>query len=101
MGHPFLFCRLRPAGGGCSPPATFAFGSSFPLRYACGPLPLTGPRVGTGPGEEQPRRGQTIIKSAKRIHNRYVFGAYGSIATRLMNDLTEDVAARLSEAAGD
>lgn len=47
------------------------------------------------------RRGKTTVRSAKKIHNRYVFGAYSSIAARLMNDLTEDVAARLSEATDD
>ena len=34
---------------------TFRFAPSFPLRYACGPLPLTCPRVGTGPvGDSRP-----------------------------------------------
>ena len=39
-----------PPSVGCSPPETFRFAPSLPLRYACGPLPLTCPRVGTGPG---------------------------------------------------
>ena len=41
---------LEPPSVGCSPPETFRFAPSLPLRYACGPLPLTCPRVGTGPG---------------------------------------------------
>lgn len=36
--------------------------------------------------------GKSNIKSNRRIHNRYVFGAYSSIASRLMYDLTDDVA---------
>ena len=39
-----------PLSDGCSPPETFRFAPSLPLRFACGPLPLTCPRVGMGPG---------------------------------------------------
>ena len=39
-----------PPSVGCSPPEAFRFAPSLPLRFACGPLPLTCPRVGTGPG---------------------------------------------------
>ena len=39
-----------PPSDGCSPPEAFRFAPSLPLRFACGPLPLTCPRVGTGPG---------------------------------------------------
>ena len=39
-----------PPCDGCSPPEAFRFAPSFPLRFACGLLPLTCPRVGTGPG---------------------------------------------------
>ena len=38
------------------------------------------------------RHGTKTSKSNKKIHNRYVFGAYSSIASRLMYDLTDDVA---------
>ena len=38
------------------------------------------------------RHGTKTSKSNKKINNRYVFGAYSSIASRLMYDLTDDVA---------
>lgn len=39
------------------------------------------------------KRGEgTRIKYGYRIHNRFVFGHYGSIANRLMNEFTEQVA---------
>lgn len=37
------------------------------------------------------RHGTKTSKSNKKINNRYVFGAYSSIASRLMYDLTDDV----------
>lgn len=50
------------------------------------------------------RRGASGRRSNRRIHNRFVFGAYSSIAERLMYGLTEDVAARIRaelDGAGD
>lgn len=47
------------------------------------------------------RNGSTVKRKRRRIHNRYVYGAFGSIAARLMNDFTEDVAERLREKFGD
>ena len=43
---PFAEGDYLGAGSG-SRPQNFAFGSSLPLRCACGPLPLTRPRVAT------------------------------------------------------
>lgn len=43
-------------------------------------------------------------RKSRRIHNRYVFGAYSSIAERLMYGFTDEVAAQfreLSEKAGE
>lgn len=37
------------------------------------------------------RHGTKTSKSNKKINNRYVFGAYSSIASRLMYDLADDV----------
>lgn len=37
------------------------------------------------------RHGTKTSKSNKKINNRYVFGAYSSIASRLMYYLTDDV----------
>lgn len=44
------------------------------------------------------QRGDQSVKSNRRIHNRYVFGAFASIAERLMNEFTEDVIARIKAA---
>lgn len=38
------------------------------------------------------RHGSKVSRSRRKIHNRYVFGAYSSIASRLMYDLIDDVA---------
>ena len=43
------------------------------------------------------QRGGKSVKSNRKIHNRYVFGAFASIAERLMNEFTEDVIARIRE----
>ena len=42
-------------------------------------------------------RGGKSVKSNRKIHNRYVFGAFASIAERLMYEFTEDVIARIRE----
>ena len=39
--------------------------------------------------------GKRVVKRNRKIHNRFVFGHYSSIAGRLMYDLTEDVVARI------
>ena len=41
--------------------------------------------------------GATTIRRNRRIHNRFVFGHYNSIADRLAHGLTEDVIARIRE----
>lgn len=41
------------------------------------------------------QRGGKSVKSNRKIHNRYVFGAFASIAERLMYEFTEDVIARI------
>lgn len=38
------------------------------------------------------KHGTKTSKSNRKIHNRYIFGAYSSIASRLMYDLTDDMA---------
>ena len=43
------------------------------------------------------QRGGKSVKSNRKIHNRYVFGAFASIAERLMYEFTEDVIARIRE----
>lgn len=43
------------------------------------------------------QRGGKSVKSNRRIHNRYVFGAYASIAERLMNEFTEDFVASVRQ----
>ena len=43
------------------------------------------------------QRGDQSVKSNRRIHNRYVFGAFASIAERLMYEFTEDVIAWIRE----
>lgn len=44
------------------------------------------------------QRGGKSVKSNRRIHNRYVFGAYASIAERLMYEFTEDFVASVRQA---
>lgn len=46
------------------------------------------------------QRGGHSVKSNRKIHNRYVFGAYASIAERLMYEFTDEFVAsvRQSEA---
>lgn len=43
------------------------------------------------------RYGSKVIRRNRKIHNRFVFGHYSSIASRLMYDLTDDVVARFRE----
>lgn len=43
------------------------------------------------------QHGSTTVKSNRKIHNRFVYGTYISIANRLMYDLTEDVAESIRE----
>ena len=43
------------------------------------------------------RYGNTEVYRNRRIHNRFVFGHYNSIASRLAYGLTEDVVARIKE----
>ena len=43
------------------------------------------------------RRRGGLRKSSRRIHNRFVFGAYVGIAERLMYGLTEDVVNAIRE----
>ncbi len=43
------------------------------------------------------RYGSKVVRRNRRIHNRFVFGHYTSIASRLMYDLTDDVVARIRE----
>lgn len=37
--------------------------------------------------------GNQVVRSNRKIHNRYVWGTYYSIAYRLLNDFTDKVAA--------
>lgn len=39
--------------------------------------------------------GSKIVRRNRKIHNRFVWGHFNSIAARLANDLTPDVAARI------
>lgn len=41
--------------------------------------------------------GSKVVSRNRKIHNRFVFGHYASIAGRLMYDLTDDVVARFKE----
>lgn len=41
--------------------------------------------------------GSKIVARNRKIHNRFVFGHYTSIAGRLMYDLTEEVVAQIRE----
>lgn len=41
--------------------------------------------------------GSQEVRRNRKIHNRFVFGHYSSIAGRLMYDLTDDVVARIRE----
>lgn len=43
------------------------------------------------------RYGSHEVKRNRRIHNRFVFGHYTSIASRLMYDLTDEVVAEFKE----
>ena len=44
---------------------------------------------------KQMKYGSKVVKRNRRIHNRFVFGHYSSIASRLMYDLTDEVVARI------
>lgn len=44
------------------------------------------------------RGGKAVKRKRRRIHNRYVYGALGSIAARLMNDFTDETAERIEDA---
>ncbi len=41
--------------------------------------------------------GEKTVTHNRKIHNRFVFGHYYSIANRLMNDFTDDVVAQFRE----
>lgn len=41
--------------------------------------------------------GSKVVKRNRKIHNRFIFGHYTSIASRLMYDLTDDVVAQIRE----
>ncbi len=41
--------------------------------------------------------GSKIVSRHRKIHNRFVFGHYSSIASRLMYDLTDVVVAKIRE----
>lgn len=41
--------------------------------------------------------GSKTVSRRRRIHNRYVFGAYSSIAERLMYEFTDEVAASIRQ----
>ena len=41
--------------------------------------------------------GSKVVSRKRRIHNRYVFGAYSTIAARLMYEFTDEVAAAIRE----
>lgn len=43
------------------------------------------------------QRGGQSVRSNRKIHNRYVFGAFASVAERLMYEFTDDVIARIRE----
>lgn len=43
------------------------------------------------------RYGAKLVGRHRKIHNRFVFGHYSSIASRLMYDLTDDVVAKIRE----
>lgn len=43
------------------------------------------------------QRGGHSVKSNRKIHNRYVFGAFASVTERLMYEFTDDVIARIRE----
>ncbi len=43
------------------------------------------------------RYGSKVVSRRRRIHNRYVFGAYSRIAERLMYEFTDEVAASIRE----
>ena len=39
--------------------------------------------------------GSKVVRRNRKIHNRFIWGHFNSIAARLANDLTPDVAARI------
>ncbi len=41
------------------------------------------------------KRGGSLLRSNRKIHNRYIWGHFSSISYRLANDFTESVKARL------
>ena len=41
--------------------------------------------------------GSKVVSRRRRIHNRYVFGAYSRIAERLMYEFTDEVAAAIRQ----
>lgn len=41
------------------------------------------------------RRGSKAIRSNRKIHNRFVFGTYGHVASRLLTGFTEEFAEAL------
>jgi len=43
------------------------------------------------------RYGSKVVSRRRRIHNRYVFGAYSRIAERLMYEFTDEVAASIRQ----
>lgn len=43
------------------------------------------------------RYGSKVVRRNRKIHNRFVFGHYSSIASRLMYELTDNVVARIKE----
>lgn len=43
------------------------------------------------------QRGNHSVKSNRKIHNRYVFGAYASIAERLMYEFTDEFIASMRQ----
>lgn len=45
-------------------------------------------------------QGSVVVRRNRRIHNRFVFGHYSSIAARLMYDLTDDVVETFKELEG-
>lgn len=43
------------------------------------------------------RYGSKVVSRRRKIHNRYVFGAYSRIAERLMYEFTDEVAASIRQ----
>ena len=42
-------------------------------------------------------RGSKTYRSNRKIHNRFIFGSYGHIASRLMTEFTDEVVQALKE----